>query len=195
SQYDMGNETNCLFVDKEGNLYAVILTNSPDFPVTKDKGVYDNGLRGPGMHPAVVKLSPEGKLLYSCLIGSSKGVKVEAMTVDSKGCVIVGGRTAAADFPTTPGALQRTHSGKGDDAFLTKLSPDFKTLAYSTLLGADGDQFLRGFFVDAGGRIYAVGSATGGWTTAKAAQAEYAGTNDGRWANGDAVVIKLEPEE
>ena len=193
SKFDMGNETNCLFVDQEGSAYATILTDSPDFPLTKDKGTYDNGLRSPGTHAAAIKLSPEGHLLYSCLVGSSGGEKVEGMTVDRQGCVIFGGRTNAADYPTTPGALQRTHSGKGDDAFLTRLSADFRTLTYSTFIGGEGDQFLRGFYADPQGRIYAVGSATGGWPTVNASQDTYAGTNDGRWANGDIVVIKLEP--
>jgi hypothetical protein len=47
--------------------------------------------------------------------------------------------------------------------------------------------------VDAKGNIYTGGSATGGWPTVRAFQDKYGGTNDPRWVDGDAVIIKLEP--
>lgn len=193
SGIDSGNETNSFFVDPSGNAYGTVMTFSPDFPVTADKGVYANPHRG-RINIAVIKLSPQGALLLSTLIGSSGEEKVEGMTVDLAGCPTIGGSTSAKDFPTTAGALSRQHGGGNLDAFLLKLSPDFKTLLYSTYIGGSGDQMIRGISVDAAGRIYAVGSASDGWPTVNAQQPQYAGSNDTRWVNGDIVVMRLDPE-
>lgn len=189
---DGGNETHSFFVDRAGNAYGTVITTSPDFPITNDKGVYDNGHRGP-INIGVIKLSPAGNLLLAMIIGSTGEEKVESMTVDANGCPVVGGFTSAKDFPTTPGAFSRQHGGGKLDAFLLKLAADFKTLQYSTYLGGDGDQFIRGVHVDALGRIYAVGSTTGDWPTQHAFQNRYAGSDDTRWVNGDVIIMKLAP--
>jgi uncharacterized protein (TIGR03437 family) len=78
-----------------------------------------------------------------------------AVTTDETG-IYVTGNTSATDFPTAPGAFQTKLRGSGcsypafaedtgligtiysylvDDVFVTKLSPDGKTMIYSTLLG------------------------------------------------------------
>jgi hypothetical protein len=49
----------------------------------------------------------------------------------------VSGETASTDFPTTPGAYDRTLSGR-TDAFAAKLSADGSALLWSTFLGGSG---------------------------------------------------------
>jgi hypothetical protein len=53
--------------------------------------------------------------------------------VDADGNAYVTGFTFSFDFPTTPGAFQRTF-GDGGDALATKLIPTGTALVYSTLL-------------------------------------------------------------
>lgn len=89
---------------------------------------------------------------------TSLGTELEnigvAVAADDTG-IYVTGNTSATDFPTTPGAYQTklkdgcTYPASGedtgligtiytylaDDVFVTKLSPDAKTMLYSTLLG------------------------------------------------------------
>jgi uncharacterized protein (TIGR03437 family) len=89
---------------------------------------------------------------------SSLGTELEnigvAVATDETG-IYIAGNTSATDFPTTPGAYQTklkdgcTYPASGvdtgligtiyaylaDDVFVTKLSPDAKTMLYSTLLG------------------------------------------------------------
>ena len=45
------------------------------------------------------------------------------------------GDTSSADYPTTPGAFDRTFNGGSGDAFVTKLNASGSALAYSTFLG------------------------------------------------------------
>ncbi|MGZ4325344.1 MAG: SBBP repeat-containing protein [Solirubrobacteraceae bacterium] len=64
--------------------------------------------------------------------------------------------TQSGDFPTTPGAYQTTAQGSYD-AFVTKLGPDGKSLAYSTYLGGSGYDSGHGIAVDSTGAVYLTG--------------------------------------
>ena len=65
------------------------------------------------------------------------------IAVDGRGRAYVTGRTSSADYPTTPGAFDRTFNGSCD-AFVTKLNASGSALAYSTFLGGTGDRYGRG---------------------------------------------------
>src|SRR5262249_27630167 len=67
----------------------------------------------------------------------------------------VTGRTESHDFPTTLGALDRERCGA--DAFVLKLSPGGRSLAYSTFLGGSGADEGTGIAVDARGCAFVVG--------------------------------------
>ena len=58
--------------------------------------------------------------------------------IDGQGSAYVVGGTNSADYPTTPGAFQTTFGGPCCDGFVSKLSPDGSSLAYSTYLGGSG---------------------------------------------------------
>lgn len=117
----------------------------------------------------------------SGLVTSSPGTELEtsgvAVTTDSTGIYITG-NTSATDFPTTSGAYQTKLKGSGctypafaedtgligtiysylvDDVFVTKLSPDGKTLLYSTLLGGSCYDRPTDIAVTAAGAVYVTG--------------------------------------
>ncbi len=79
------------------------------------------------------------------------------MYVDEIGDVFVTGLTGSNDFPTTPNAYDRTLSGYSD-VFVTKLSADFESLVYSTLIGGDGFDVAYGLTVDGQGRALITGN-------------------------------------
>jgi hypothetical protein len=140
-------------VDPNGNIYAGGMTYSPDFPVTT--GAFDtswNGLDG-----TVTKFTPQGALVYSTFIGGIGHEEQYGLAVDAAGSAYVTGLTNAQDFPTTPGAFQRTLHG-GQDAYLAKLSPDGRTLVYGTYFGGM-NVFERGWSVavDASGNAWLTG--------------------------------------
>ena len=66
------------------------------------------------------------------------------------------GRTFSADFPTTPGAFDRTANG-GVDAFVTKLNDSGSALVYSTFLGRRRVDIGSDIAVDGMGNAYVTG--------------------------------------
>lgn len=91
------------------------------------------------------------------------------------------GRTAEETAPNSASSSGQAGDGQG------------YRIAFSTYLGGAKWEHARDVVTDPQGNIYAVGSAVGGWPTVRAFQDKYAGTNDPRWVDGDAVIIKLEP--
>jgi hypothetical protein len=69
----------------------------------------------------VTKLSAAGsELAYSTFLGGSKSDQGLGIAVDREGRAYVTGDILSSDYPTTPGAFDRTFNGD-DDAFVTKL--------------------------------------------------------------------------
>src|SRR5215207_1926106 len=95
-------------------------------------------------------------LVYSTYLGGNGFDQGYAIAVDSFGSAYVTGKTAAADFPTTPEAFQTTFGG-GDALFVAKLNPQGTALVYSTYInGASGN----GIAVDSAGNAYVTGEAS-----------------------------------
>jgi hypothetical protein len=69
--------------------------------------------------------------------------------VDRGGNAYVTGYTNSPDYPTTPGAFDRTLNG-GFDAFVTKLNATGSALAYSTFLGGTDNDLSSGIAVREG---------------------------------------------
>ncbi|MDH7515325.1 MAG: SBBP repeat-containing protein [Bacteroidota bacterium] len=108
-----------------GNALVVGKTDSTDFPVTPSGP--QPARCGPDYYDAfIVKISPEGKPLWSTYYGGSDmeyGIENEGLgrvAADWRGTAAVSGWTVSRDFPVTPMAFQKTHAG-GWDAFLVKL--------------------------------------------------------------------------
>ena len=146
-------------LDVDGNAYVTGTAYSTDFPTTA--GAYDRSLAGYG-DAFVAKLSPDGSALeYSTFLGGSYAGETETgygIAVDGDGSAYVGGYTRSDDFPTTPGAYDRTlGSGYDGDGFVAKLSPDGSALVYATYLGGNGREIVRDLAVDASDNAYATG--------------------------------------
>ena len=140
--------------------YATITghTTSSDFPTTP--GAYDTTYNGGGSDVFVTKLSPNGSnLVYSTYLGGTDYEYGYGTAVDANGYAYITGFTMSSNFPTTPGAYDRTYDGVSD-AFVTKLSPSGNTLVYSTYLGGTGFEIFEtglGIAVDNQGNTYITG--------------------------------------
>ena len=66
------------------------------------------------------------------------------------------GYTQSGDFPTSAGAYQTTLNGT-QDAFVSKMAADGKSLAYSTYLGGSGFDYGQAIAVDSSGAAYVTG--------------------------------------
>jgi hypothetical protein len=144
-------------VDAAGAAYVAGATESSDLPTTS--GAFQTQYGGAG-DAFVVKLAPAGnRLVYATYLGGRALDPVSsypAIVVDPTGIATVVGSTLSDNFPTTSGALQRTHPANMETAFATRLNAAGTGLVFSTLLTGT-DQTARGVALDAQNRAIVVG--------------------------------------
>jgi hypothetical protein len=93
--------------------------------------------------------------VYTTRLGGKTFDVAIAVEPAKDGSVIVAGITSSSDFPTTDDAIQRTFGGD-TDSFLAKLNPAGAVI-YSTYLGGNDKDIVRGMAVDDQERIYLAG--------------------------------------
>lgn len=167
-------------LDREGNVVLTSATRSPDLPTTD--GCFQPQYGGGPADWGVAKLSPDLRRLLWCTYvgGSGDDFPRGGLALDERGYVYVVGTTASPDFPTTPGALQRSRKGPRDSA-IVKLKPDGSGLVYGTLLGGTGeDDAIMGVRLDQAGNAYVAGHTQSADfpVTPGAAQPRFGGQSD-----------------
>ena len=125
-----------VYIDAQGALYVGGSTQSHDFPTTS--GAFDRTSEsGTANDGYVAKFAADGTLLWSTYLQGSARDDVYGVRADAQGNVIVTGSSFSTDFPTTPGAYDRTLAGN-KDVFVAKLSADGSSLLWSTFVGGAG---------------------------------------------------------
>jgi hypothetical protein len=100
-------------------------------------------------------------LAYSTFLGGKFGAQGFDIAVSRRGEVYVTGITFSSDFPTTPGAFDRSYSDNspiGPDPFVSKLNADGSALLYSTYLGGRGGDGSSGIALNWRGQAYVIGN-------------------------------------
>ncbi len=164
-------------VDRSGNAYVTGSTSSPDFPTTV--GAFQTTPPGPNS-AFVAKLNAGGTaLVYSTYLGGNNSDAGTGITLDASGNATVVGTTGSLNFPTTPGAVQRSLKGFSN-AFVTKLSADGTALGFSTYLGGGSEDHGTAVAVDDLGNTYITGytSSADFPTTSSASQATLKGSTN-----------------
>jgi hypothetical protein len=157
-----------------------------------------NNMRMKTIFIALLSLPAMGSMLlgksydldFATYLGGSQWERVQSVFVDVNSYVYIAGSTKSSNFPTTPGAYDRTGSGNNsNDGFVAKIAPDGKSLIWSTFLhGTDRDD-VYGIYVDANDYVYAVG-----WTRSSnfpTTDGAYDRTHNG---NMDVFITKLKPD-
>jgi len=127
------------------------IAGSVNFPTTP--GAFDTTLGGTA-DAFVTKVSGTGSLVWSTYLGGSDSEWGFGIALDVSGNPLVTGRTASADFPTSPG-VDRTFNGT-TDAFVTKFSGS-GAFEWSTYLGGAQEDWAEGIAVDGQGNSYLTG--------------------------------------
>ena len=159
STYFGGNDTEDgydITLDQAGDAYISGLTFSADFPL-KSPVQATRGGGGGAPDAFVTKMNADGSgLQYSTYLGGSDYDFAFGIAVDDQGATYIGGITFSPDFPTRD-ALDDTYNGGDGDAFVTKLTPQGYTFAYSSYLGGSGIDKGNDIAVDRAGAMYIVG--------------------------------------
>ena len=148
-----------LAVAGDGNVYVAGTTTS----ATLVPGPSGNPSGAPRIF--VAKLSSDGKsLLAATYFGGSGTESIRKLVLDAAGNVYIAGTTASADFPTTPGAYQRTLGASGSiepgfctggtDEFVAKFDPTLKSVLFSTLIGSPAAERTDDFAIGPDGSLY-----------------------------------------
>ncbi len=140
-------------VDSHGSAYVAGLTYSKDFPYVA--GGISKSMPG-RWDTFVAKISTDGsRLLHSTYLGGVNDTPA-SIAVDSTGAAYVTGSATTA-FPVTAGAYQTVNAGP-HDVYVSKISPDGKSFAYSTFLGGSANDVGYGIAVDSKGSAYVTGA-------------------------------------
>ena len=152
-------------LDAAGNIYVAGITKSNSFPTANPfqatrSGDYDIW---------AARISANGAHLdYSTYLGGSSTEYLGRIAVDAAGYATLAGTTNSRYYPTTSGSYQPVFGGgvvgsagfgqrSAYDAFVTRLTPDGRSLVYSTFMGGANDDQANGVVIDAAGKAYVVG--------------------------------------
>jgi len=154
-------------------------------------------LRPPASAP--LSSSTPSTLNYCTFLGAGGADEVRAIAVDSTGAAYLAGGTSSLDFPTTPGAFDRSFSGAAyegalGDAFVAKLNPSGTALVYATFLGGSSFETAASIAVDSSGAAYIAGhTASPDFPTTAGAYDRLCGTSSSCNDSTDGFVAKLDP--
>jgi len=130
------DQANAIALDASGNIWVGGSTFSNNFPL-HDALQTDFGPSNTGF---LVKLAPDGTVIYSSYFGGTLGASsVSGVATDQDGNLYVTGTTFSSDFPITAGMpAGKVSAPQGDGgtsgALITKLSPNGLQILYSGVI-------------------------------------------------------------
>ncbi len=176
---------NVIAFDGSGNAYVAGWTQSTNFPLVNPLPLTPPTNPGPPK-AFVLKLGPDGALLYSTCFGGRNGDTIGALAADSAGNIYLAGQSFSPDFPLK-NALQTARRGN-NSSFVAKIKADGSDLVYSTYFGGSNIESVSAIATDSVGNTYLTGNTTSGDfpTTANALQNTFNGVFAYKSADGAA---------
>lgn len=127
--------------------------------VTKDTVTYDveyDRTRTLVIDPILFNPEWNEKILtYSTFINGSFGDISKSIELDSSGLALIAGETMSDNFPTTPGAYDRTYDWV--DSFVLKMNHNGSNLTFSTYIGGTHLDHIYSMTIDPNDDIYLTG--------------------------------------
>ncbi len=155
-----GND--CFLSDDGGDQPSTTKTNCRSLPgggfvLKRHRSLVSIGFKLPPYdHNQTLIIDPA--ISFGTYLGGEIGSSANAVKTDFAGNIYVLGSTNSPDFPTTPGAFQRTLTGNFGVDYIAKFSPDGSKLIYSTFLAGSGGENPYAIAVDSAGSPYVIGT-------------------------------------
>lgn len=147
-----------------GNVFLAGYTTSNAFPVTS--GAYDTSYNGGTMDIFISKFSSDlTQLQAATYLGGSDYDGLYDLKIDSSGNIFILGGTSSTNFPTIPGAYDKSFNGDGDstsrfvpgDIIVSKLNNNLSQLLASTYLGGNNGDVAYSMAIGPSGNIFITG--------------------------------------
>ena len=153
------DETTGIVVNPQGQAYITGFTDANDFPTSQN--AFDR-IYNAYYDVFLTLLDQNGAaLLYSTYLGGTEIDYGYGIAMGADGAVTLAGETYSDDFPTTPGAFDRTFqydpSYIRGDCFATRFSLGATTLDFSTYLGDTAEDICTALAVHSDGSTYLTG--------------------------------------
>ncbi|MCS7076558.1 MAG: gliding motility-associated C-terminal domain-containing protein [Bacteroidia bacterium] len=131
--------------DTSGNAYTAGTVYAFGYPTTPGAfQVMYGGVSGSNSSDCgIMKLSPDGKLIYATYLGAGGNEQPHSLITDKQGNLYIMGTTSSSAFPTTAGSYDRTYNGGAWDIFVAKLNPTGTALVASTFVGGGGSDGIN----------------------------------------------------
>jgi hypothetical protein len=150
------DEAAAIAVDATGAVVVTGQTTSADFPLLNAQQPPVQSSSPADSGAFITKLDAQGRMMFSTGWGGSGADAGRSVAIDNNFDIVVAGTTASTDFVTTPGAFRRTLAGTTctvntvpcRDAFVIRLSPDGRTVRYSTLFGGTEGETVQALALD-----------------------------------------------
>ncbi|MDH7599087.1 MAG: SBBP repeat-containing protein [Sedimentisphaerales bacterium] len=173
-----GEYPNRVAVDADGNIYVVGLTGSAD--LLSSSGGFDTTFGG-GEDGFVVKLDPNGTVLWGTYLGGSGHDEAYGVAVAPDGNILVCGVTESGGWVSGG----QYHPTQDEDAFLVQITSDGSQMLWGRYIGGSSYDEADSVAVDAQGNVYVVGlTESSGWVSG-GFDTSYGGEGDGFLAKFD----------
>jgi len=141
-------------IDSSGNAYIAGSTTNPNFPTVGGAALGTAPAGSTDARSFVTKLSPQGVVVFSVLIGGSATSTAQGIAITQQGQILVSGIASSKGFPSTPGVY--TVADSTNQWFLMELDGAASKMILSAT-GIGGSSVV----LDAAGNIYMAGSSVG----------------------------------
>lgn len=128
--YTNNIEPKLVITDSQNNIILLGETGSRKFPMVNS---YDDKISG-GEDIFVVKMDPNGQILFSTYYGGYEDETVSDVVIDSQDNIIITGYTASNNLDVTENAFKSEKTGSDWDFFIAKFSKN-GDLLYSSYVG------------------------------------------------------------
>ncbi len=147
------DQVSAITIDSSGNAYVAGSTTNPNFPTVGGAALGVAPANTTDTRSFVTKLSPQGQVIFSVLIGGAATSAAKGIALTPQGQILVSGNAFGKGFPSTPGAYAVADST--GQWFLLELDAAASKVIFSAT-GIGGSSIA----LDATGNIYVAGSST-----------------------------------